>query len=219
MDSTEEDETPSFVYRGRSVGGAVAPYGITFYGAVDDDSAATFEEALRYVEARVPARTPVPLMISSPGGDVYAALKMVDLMEASSLTFHTIAAGACMSAAALVFSFGARRYVGPRATIMLHGVRMDFMEGKLKDVEVEATEMRRLNTMMWTLMSKNIGQDDEFLQNRLDARNTDCYFSPAAALELGLATDIGVPVLEAHREVRLEVRYPDKVADGKENTA
>ena len=132
------DEVPTFLYRAKC--GAL---GVTFYGAVDEASAAAFEDALQYVEKHTPAKTVIPLFISSTGGDVYCAMKIIDLIRSSPLEIHTIAVGACMSAAAVIFSFGARRFVGEHATIMLHGVRVEAFEGKLKDVEIEAAEMRR----------------------------------------------------------------------------
>ena len=134
-----DTETPAFLYE---AGSAQDPaLGITFYGAVDDESAAAFEDALRHIERRTGPDVPVPVFLASTGGDIYAALKIIDLMDASHLTLDTVAVGACMSAAALIFAHGRRRFVGPRATIMLHGVRVDAFDGKLQDVEVEANEV------------------------------------------------------------------------------
>ena len=200
---SDDQDTPTFV---TATPPGPAAYELKFYGAVDDETAAAFEDALRHVEARTAPGTVVPLYISSTGGDVYQALKVVDLMEASPLRIETVAVGACMSAAALIFSFGARRFVGSRATIMLHGVRLEAFEGKLKDMEVEAHEMRRLNTLMWTLMSRRCGKSDDFLQKHMEG--PDCYVTPAQALAMGLATDLGVPRLRVERHVRLEVEGP-----------
>ena len=186
---SEPDDIPTFLYRAKC--GAL---GVTFHGDVDDNSAAAFEDALQYVEKHTPAKTVVPLFISSTGGDVYCAMIIIALMRSSPLEIHTIAVGACMSAAAVIFSFGKRRFVGENATVMLHGVRVEAFEGKLKDVEIEAAEMRRLNTRMWSMMSVNCGKTEDYLQQSLQ-NETDYYVTPEQAIEMGLATDIGVPRL------------------------
>ena len=197
MAETNDDEIPTFLYRAQC--GAL---GLTFYGTVDDNTAAAFEDALQYVEQRTAPGTVVPLFISSTGGDVYGAMKIIDLLQSSELDIQTVAIGACMSAAALIFSFGSRRFVGENATIMLHGVRVESFEGKLKDVEVEASEMRRLNTRLWSMMSTNCGRDAGHLQEHFK-NDTDYYVTPRQAIDLGFATDIGVPRLRAN--VCLEV--------------
>jgi ATP-dependent protease ClpP protease subunit len=219
MSSDEDGDPPTFMFKGRVAvhdTGPTAPLGITFYGAVDDETTAAFEDALRHIEARCAPGTTVPVFISSTGGDLYCGLKICDLMRASPLRLVTVAVGACMSAAALIFSFGAERYVGEHATIMIHGVRVDVFDGKLKDVEIEAIEMRRLNTKMWRLMSVNCGKASEFFEQRFGQGNVDCYVTPETALEIGLGTAIGVPRLVAHvsREVRLEIPATTKVGDG-----
>ena len=191
---------PSCVFTGH--GGA--SLGIHVYGEIDDDNAAAFAEALRWAEARLPDGCVLPVYVSSMGGDVYCAQQMCDLMAASHLTIDTVAVGQCMSAAALIFSHGRRRFVGPRATIMLHDVRLSgLFDGHLVDCEIETREARRLNASMWLTMSRNCGQPESFFQDRVRDQKGDLYVTPQVALEIQLATHVGVPRL--FTEVHLEL--------------
>lgn len=183
---------------GRTHGCVVQPHGITLSGEIDDDFVNGFEQSLRHVEKRSPPNTPLPVYISSMGGDVYAALKMVDLIDASPMRIMTVAVGPCMSAAALLFACGCRRYAGPNASFMLHSVRCDIIEGKLHDVAVEHAEMLRLNGHMFELMSRRTGNEPGYFNARFGEGNTDSYVTPTQAREIGLATHIGVPTLTAH---------------------
>ena len=55
---------------------------------------------------------------------------------------------------------------------------------------------------MWNMMSINCGQPEDWLQNNMN-NESDYYVTPQQAIDMGLATDIGVPRIKM--EVRLEV--------------
>ena len=52
------------------------------------------------------------------------------------------------------------------------------------------------------MMSINCGQPEDWLQNNMN-NESDYYVTPQQAIDMGLATDIGVPRIKM--EVRLEV--------------
>lgn len=111
-----------------------------------------------------------------------------------------------MSAAALIFSLGRRRFVGPNATIMLHDVRLTgIFDGHISDHEIETREARRLNESMWEIMSKNCGHDPTFFRERAIEHRGDLYVTPDEALSINLATHVGVPVLRS--KVCLEIEH------------
>ena len=139
----------------------------------------------------------VPVLIHSAGGCVYTALRIVDMLNAAPVRVVTVIAGCAMSAAALVFSCGDERYIAPHGTLMLHDVTLDMGEGptKVSDVEIESNELRRVNSAMWRVMSRNIGKADTFFPEVLHAQNVDAYVTPAVAKQWNLATHIGTPLL------------------------
>ena len=161
-------------------------------GEIDEGKASEFETAFRTVLDG--AQPQIVVMIHSPGGDLYSAFKIVDMIQASTKPVITVANGMAMSAAALIFSLGQRRYITTNSTVMLHDASMEGMGGKLKDIEAEAKELKRLNGAMWRVMAQSIGKQEEFFVEATRA-NTDTYVTPEKALEWGLATHAGLPRL------------------------
>jgi ATP-dependent Clp endopeptidase proteolytic subunit ClpP len=146
---------------------------------IDEDTSLQFETAFRKLEAN-PTLDSILISIHSTGGCVYSALKIVDLMKNSEKHIITCCSGASMSAAALIFSQGDTRFMSEYSTIMIHDAA-SVMEGRLNDVEVEAVELRRLTETCYEMMSKNIGKNAKFFQNRMSKKNTDTYLNAEQA--------------------------------------
>jgi ATP-dependent protease ClpP protease subunit len=134
---------------------------------------------------------------------VYTALNIVDLILNSPKPVITVLSGCAMSAAAVLFACGTRRFMTKNSTIMIHDVSMELIEGKLRDVQVESREMQRLNQRMYSIMASQIGKADNFFDSTLREKNVDAYIGPAQALEWNLCTDIGAPRFET----RVQVSY------------
>lgn len=151
---------------------------------------AAFDRALQTI--RTAGQRTVLVVIDSSGGEVYAALRICDLIAANQtdLDIHTLATGNVMSAAALIFSMGQRRFASPNCTFMLHDIQCDHFGGRLSDLISETDEAKRLNAILWKTMSDRTG-------GRLTkiTSNTDAYLSAARAVEVGLATETGYPRL------------------------
>ena len=188
-----------------------SPKWVVLSGDIDEEKGLEFEAQF---QAAVNCKQDViPIMIHSMGGCCYTALKIVDTIRASPVPVITIVNGCAMSAAAVIFSCGTERYMTPNSTIMLHDVSIDFLDGKLADIEVETREMRRLNKRMWTLMARNIGKEDNFFDDKLTNKShVDSYIAPQQALDYGLCTGVGMPRLVTTVSVRTEMVPPPKVA-------
>lgn len=67
-------------------------------------------------------KQPLTLMINSPGGGVYDAFGIIDLMESSKLEIHTVGVGMIASMAALIFTAGTKghRIMSRNSFIMTH---------------------------------------------------------------------------------------------------
>ena len=60
------------------------------------------------------------LLINSPGGDVFAGLRLVNYMKASSMPVYTICNGLCASMAAHIHQAGTKRLMTPTSILMFH---------------------------------------------------------------------------------------------------
>lgn len=148
------------------------------------------------------ARQPVlPVIIASPGGDVYPLLAMIDTLAAYEGTVVTIAVGHAMSCGAILFSCGAagHRYIAPSATLLLHEVTSEAVDGKAEEQRVNLAETRRLNVLLWRHLSRNVGRD--MLRQHRDRGGVDWYLTAAEAVKEGLASRVGLPVFEVRQRL------------------
>jgi ATP-dependent Clp protease, protease subunit len=69
-----------------------------------------------------PVEQPITILINSPGGGVYDAFGIIDLMESSKLKISTVGIGMVASMAALIFSAGTKgmRIMSRNSFIMTH---------------------------------------------------------------------------------------------------
>lgn len=165
----------------------------------DEATAQTFA---RDVAAIRQARQPVcPVIIDSPGGDAYALLGMMDMLASVEVPVVTVAVGKAMSCGAALFSCGTMRYVAPNATLMLHDVSCDPVDGKAEEQRVNMVETERVNALLWRRIARNLGKPPTaLLDEHVRRGRVDWYLPARAALDLGLATHLGVPVFEVrHR--------------------
>lgn len=65
-------------------------------------------------------RKPIWVYIQSPGGDLYAMWSLVDVILLSETPVYTVNIGYCASAASLVYLAGEKRFMTPRAKLLIH---------------------------------------------------------------------------------------------------
>ena len=98
-------------------------------------------------------REPIELYINSFGGSVYDAFSLIDIIIHSNTPIHTICTGYAMSAGFLIFICGAKRFMTPHATLMIHQISGSF-KGKIGDVEVGLEEYQRIEQLINNLISQ-----------------------------------------------------------------
>jgi len=78
----------------------------------------------------------IPIYIDSYGGDVYALMAMIDIIENSDKPCATICVGKAMSCGAVLLACGEKghRYISKNATVMIHDVS-SFSEGKSEEID------------------------------------------------------------------------------------
>ena len=85
----------------------------------------------------------INLYINSNGGDVHAALSVLDLIENNQVKINTIISGTCMSAATLISLMGHHRYITPNSYMLIHNMSSSFW-GKMHEFEDEMKNMHKL---------------------------------------------------------------------------
>jgi len=131
---------------------------------------------------------PIDMYISSPGGDVSAALAIYDAMQLIKCPVRTTCVGMAASAAALLLAAGepGKRYALPNSRIMIHQP-WGGVQGQAIDIKIEAEEIMRLRRRINQLLAKHTGQPVEKIE-----RDTDRNFwmSAEQAKEYGLVDEI-----------------------------
>lgn len=148
----------------------------------------------------------VPVVIDSPGGQVYSLMRMLSAIESCSIPVATISSGKSMSCGCILLSAGTAgyRYVDPNSTIMLHDVSSGKI-GKSEDLKVSAAEADRLKKTIFHKMAKYCGHPKNYFIDILSSRNnTDYYMSARTAKKHGIVDHIGTPEFKVSLDVKYE---------------
>lgn len=131
-------------------------------------------------------RSPIKLYINSCGGYTYSGLALIDIIKRSKTPVHTIAIGACMSAAFWIWLAGNKRLVGENSTLLFHDISNNVGNCKTEDMIQDVNECKRLREMFINeiLKKSTITREalDEVIKNR-----ADWYISSSDAIDLGLS--------------------------------
>jgi len=88
--------------------------------------------------------TSITILISSPGGNVYAGILAYNFLKGVPVEIVTHNINVCDSISAIIYAAGARRLSVPHGRFLLHGVMAGFPAGaNLSEVQLE----ERLSTM------------------------------------------------------------------------
>jgi ATP-dependent Clp protease, protease subunit len=89
---------------------------------IDEESAEDLCQFIIKANYLFPPEQPLTLLINSPGGGVYDAFGIIDLMESSRLEIQTVGIGMVASMAALIFTAGTKgkRVMSRNSFIMTH---------------------------------------------------------------------------------------------------
>lgn len=137
----------------------------------------------------------IPIIIDSYGGQVYSLLSMLDILHGCSLPIVTIGIGKAMSCGAVLLAAGTKgnRYAAPNIDILIHEVST-FTRGKNSDIQNEAKNTERLNTLILKKLAFYCNKSDSyFIDMMKNSGNVDLYLTAKEAKKLGLVDHIGVP--------------------------
>jgi len=185
------------------------PVIVEIIGEIDEDMIEGVCENFHKAVAR--GQPIIPVVIHSNGGNLFDAIHMIGVMKTASVPVATIVAGQAYSAAALIFSCGTEgyRFMAPNASIMLHDVGVEEISGKCNDIQNEAAELKRNNSMAYGMMARNTEQPPNFFYDKVRAcHGSDLYVDAKKAKEWNLANHIGIPQLQTNIHVTVTLAVP-----------
>lgn len=173
------------------------PIYVRFGGSFAEDTAVKFCEELQQAEDRCikSGQEVLPIVIDSYGGDVYALLSMIDMIEACKVKIATVVEGKAMSCGAVLFTCGAEgyRFIAPNATVMIHEVS-SFNFGKNEEIKASAVETDRLNTRIMGMMARNCGKKESYFSDLVhEKKHADWFLDANECLRHNLANHIAIP--------------------------
>ena len=167
---------------------------LLFYGDVDRENTIEFVEKFKKLEiellkkmAELVGYEPmIRVHIMSEGGDVYAGLNMMNVLERSRVKVVTIAQGACCSAATFVLLGGSERRMGKNAYLLIHQISTE-MWGSFNDLKHELKSTDKLMKMLKDMyLSKTKIPEAKFKS----LMKKDIYLPPDKCLKYGIVSEI-----------------------------
>lgn len=119
---------------------------VTLYGQVNTASAYEIITAIQEANRDLRNTDPIILYIYSPGGDLISGSTIVNAMLASRRPVWTVDIGYAASMAAIIHSYGVKKFLMPRAVLMHHNVSSS-AEGDLPHMQSQIAAIARLAEM------------------------------------------------------------------------
>jgi ATP-dependent Clp protease protease subunit len=161
---------------------------IVFLGVqIDDVSANDVMAQLLYLESEDPDRD-INIYINSPGGSFTALTAIYDTMQFVRPDISTVCLGQAASAAAVLLAAGAhgKRFAVPNARILIHQPSGSG-EGQSSDIEIQAREIMRMNSLLEKMLSDHTGQTVEGVRNDI---KRDKILTAEEAVKYGLIDEV-----------------------------
>ena len=126
----------------------------------------------------------IMMYINSPGGSVTAGLAIYDTMKLVKPDVSTVCIGLAASMGTVLLTGGTqgKRMALPNATVHLHQV-MGGAEGQASDIEIQARETLRLQSILRNILTETTGQTMKQIEKDTDR---DFWLDAEAAKKYGL---------------------------------
>ena len=131
---------------------------------------------------------PIEIMIDSYGGYVYQCFGLLSVMEKSITPIHTIVTGCAMSCGFMMLICGHKRFAHKLSTPLYHQVS-SVAWGKLKDIEEDAAETRRLQDILEKVTLEKTKISEKKLK-KVYRDKFDWFMTAEEALKLGVVDEI-----------------------------
>lgn len=128
----------------------------------------------------------INIHINSCGGDVIAALSIIETIRKSKLDIHTFIEGECSSAATLIAVIGKKRYIGKYSIMLIHQLRSGFW-GTASEFEEENKNNKTFMKIIKNIYYEHTEIDKETLEKML---LKDRYMNANKTIQLGIMDEI-----------------------------
>ena len=157
---------------------------IIFLGTPIDAMVANVIIAQLLFLAREDDEKDIMMYINSPGGSVTAGLAIYDTMKLIKPDVSTVCIGLAASMGTVLLTGGTqgKRMALPNATVHLHQV-MGGAEGQASDIEIQARETLRLQSILRNILTETTGQSMKQIEKDTDR---DFWLDAEAAKKYGL---------------------------------
>jgi ATP-dependent Clp protease protease subunit len=131
---------------------------------------------------------PLKIFINSNGGEIFAAIPLIDAIKNCSIPVYTYIEGIAASAASLISMAGHKRFMTKNSFMLIHELRTG-VEGKYSDIMDEKENCDKLmNVIRDIYLEKTAGKlNKEFLDRTL---KRDILLSSSECLDVGLVDEI-----------------------------
>jgi len=159
---------------------------IVFLGGPLDDATSNLLIAQMLFLSNEDSKHDIHFYINSPGGSITAGLAVYDTMQFLRCDVATYCVGQAASMAAVLLTGGTKdkRFVLANGRVLLH---QPLLSGELiapaTDLEIEAREILRLRSRLYSILSKHTGQGSEKIEKDCD-RNL--WLEAKEAIDYGL---------------------------------
>jgi len=158
-------------------------------GTVDDDRANVIIAQLLFL-SNEDSSSDIHFYINSPGGSITAGLAIYDTMQFLRCDVATYCVGQAASMGAVLLAGGKKdkRYLLANSRVLLHQPLISgILEGPATDLDIEANEIIRLRSRLYSILSEHTGQKSDKIEKDCD-RNL--WLEAQQAVEYGLADTI-----------------------------
>jgi ATP-dependent Clp protease protease subunit len=156
-------------------------------GEISEDSITPVIRWIMYENLEVRDGKNLTLYINSTGGDLYQAFALIDVIKQSRHTISTVALGACMSAAFLIFAAGSKgqRFASKNTSFMCHQFS-ESMDNKYHDLKATMKENDTCNQRMIDILKEATCLTPSKIKAKL-LPASDVYLTSEETINLGIA--------------------------------
>lgn len=152
-------------------------------GQVTDQMADLIIAQLLFLESQDPDAD-ITMYVNSPGGSVSAGLAIVDVMNYITCDVSTVCMGMAASMGSIILTSGepGKRFMLPRAKVMIHQPLISQTGGQQTDIEITAKDIKETRDELETILAETSG-------SKISKVHRDCerdkYLSANEALNYG----------------------------------
>lgn len=158
------------------------------YFLFDDIGDETVEPLIKWLYSASEKFDELTLYINSRGGDVAAAMAVVNAMESVPSRITTVSTGLIASAATFISITGDVRQIYEDTSVMVHTFS-SFSVGKYHDLKEQAREQEALHNRLVKHYGKHTGLSEKDVEVKL-LKQTDVWLTAEESIKLGIADEI-----------------------------